>query len=213
VAATIVGVVENVPHNGLLQPIEPEVYLPIAQVPQSEFEIAIRYTGNPGLFTSPIVKAVADTDPTIPVNHLETMDERIAYRVLTRKAIMGLVSVFAVLAVIVSAVGVGGMFAYMVAQRTREMGIRLALGASRAHLLRIVLKETWAILNLGCLVGLVISSASGRAIGAMLVGIGQHDPLVNVGAVALMTTVALSAALVPAIHASRADVLTVLREE
>jgi len=132
---------------------------------------------------------------------------------MVRKAIMALMSAFAMLAVVVSATGVAGMFAYMVAQRTREMGIRLALGASRAHVLRIVLRETWAILNLGTLLGLLISFVSSRSIASMLVGIGEHDPMVNVSALALMAAVALTAALVPAIRASRTDVLTVLREE
>lgn len=213
VPTTIVGVVENVPHNGFLQPVEPEVYLPLAQAPQSDFEIAIRFTGTPDMFASPIMKAVAETDPTIPVTELETTDERIAYRVMVRKAIMALMSGFALLAVMVAAVGVAGMFAYSVAQRTREMGIRLALGASRIHLLRIVLKETWTILNLGVLLGLLISFISSRSIASLLVGIGQHDPTVNVSALALMVTVAIASALVPAIGAFRTDVLAALREE
>jgi len=213
VPTSIVGVVENVPHNGLLHPIEPEVYLPLAQVPQPDFEIAIRHSGDPDLLRSSIVNVVADVDPTIPVSGLETMDDRIAYRVTFRKAFLVLISLFAGLAVVVSAIGIAGMFAYMVAQRTREMGIRLALGASRVHLLRIVLKETWAILNLGTLLGLVISFASSHAIRSMLVGIGQHDPVVNVSALALMSAVALFAALAPAIRASQTDVLSVLRED
>ena len=213
VPVTIIGIVENVPHNGFLQPVEPEVYLPLAQAPQPDVEIAIRFSGTPDMFASPMVKAVADTDPMIPVTGLETTNERIAYRVMVRKAIMALMSAFAMLAVVVSATGVAGMFAYMVAQRTREMGIRLALGASRAHVLRIVLRETWAILNLGTLLGLLISFVSSRSIASMLVGIGEHDPMVNVSALALMAAVALTAALVPAIRASRTDVLTVLREE
>lgn len=213
VRATIVGVVENVPHNGFLQAVEPEVYLPIAQVPQSDFEIAIRFRGNPGMFASPVVKAVTDTDPMMPVTGLETMDERIGYRVMLRKAIMALISAFALLAITVSAIGVGGMFWYMVAQRTREMGIRLALGASRAHLLRIILKEASMILNVGSLLGLLGSFLCSRAIASMLVGIGEHDPLVSASALAIMAAVALSAALVPAIRACRADILAVLREE
>jgi len=213
VPTSIVGVVENVPHNGFLQPIEPEVYLPLAQAPQPDFEIAIRHAGDPALLRSSIVKAVAETDSTIPVTGIETMDDRIAYRVTFRKALLVLISTFATLAVIVSAIGIAGMFAYMVAQRTREMGIRLALGASRVHLLRIVLKETWAILNLGTTLGLLISFASSHAIGSMLVGIGRHDPVVNVSALALTSAVAFFAALAPAIRASRTDVLAVLRED
>ena len=93
------------------------------------------------------------------------------------------------------------------------MGIRLALGAPRTHLLRMSLGEAWIILNVGSVLGIFGSFTASRAISSLLVDIGQHDPAVNLGALVVMTLVSLSAAILPATHAARADLLTVLREE
>jgi predicted permease len=213
IPATIVGIAEDVPHNGLLQPIEPEVYLPLTQEPLHELQIAVRSKENPTAFASGIARAVADTDREIPIFSVQTIDDRVASQVVKRKAIMTLMSVFAVLAVVMSAVGVGGVFAYLVSQRTREMGIRLALGASRTNLIRLIVSEASIVINLGGLLGLFIALLSSRLVASMLVGIGQHDPAITTGAFVLMTIVALSAALLPAIRASRTDVLSVLRNE
>jgi putative ABC transport system permease protein len=211
--ATIVGVAENVPHGGFLRPSEPEIYLPLSQAPQSNLEIAVRSAGTPTLLTSGIVRSVADSDPDIPVSNLEMMEDRILHRVALRKTLMALMSGFAVLATLLSAIGVGGMFAYMVAQRTREMGIRLALGASQANLIRIVIGEVWVIVNFGCLFGMLTAISVGRSMSSMLVGVGQYDPKVLMESLALVTAAAVLAASLPAFHASRSDVLAVLREE
>ena len=211
--ATIIGVVENVPHNGLFQPTKPEIYLPLSQAPVSDLEIAVRSIGKPSILGPAIVGAVASTDPDIPVSYLQTMQDRIAYRVALRKAIMMLMSCFAGLSTLLSAVGVGGMFAYIVTQRSREMGIRLALGASRAHLLRIVVGDAWKLINFGCLLGIVGAVFAGHFVSFMLVGVDHHDPKVLLSSLALVIGVALIAAFIPANRASRADVLAVLRDE
>ncbi|MFC5864324.1 ADOP family duplicated permease [Acidicapsa dinghuensis] len=213
IPATIVGVAEDVPHNGLLQPVEPEVYLPLTQEPLHALQIAVRSKEAPAALAPGIVHAVADADREVPIFSVQTMDDNVAAEVAKRKAIMALMSAFAVLAVVMSAVGVAGVFAYLVSQRTREMGIRLALGASRVNLVRLVISEASIIINLGGLLGLFIALFADRLVASMLVGIGQHDPAIMAGALILMTAVALCAALLPAIRASRTDVLSVLRNE
>jgi predicted permease len=213
VPATIVGVVEDVPHNGLLQQIEPEVYLPISQTPAWEMQIVMRSTADPRLLSAGLTRAVAATDRDVPVADVETMEERVDAAIARRKAIMALMTAFAGLAIVLSAVGVFGVFAYTVSQRTREMGIRMALGASRATLVRLIVTEAVSVINLGGFLGLLAAFASARFVASMLVGVGQHDPLVISGAFALMTTLGFLASSVPAFFASRIDLLTILREE
>lgn len=213
VPATIVGVVEDVPHNGLLQRIEPEIYLPMPQAPQWQLAIVLRTDAQPTALAKEIENAIAETDRDIPVSNIQTMEETVASHVAQRKAIMALMVALGALAIILSTVGVAGVFAYVVSQRTREMGIRLALGASRSNLIRLVLSEAAAIINIGGLLGLAAALLSGHVISSMLVGIGEHDPITIAGAFAAMTICALSAAIVPGIRAARTDLLSVLRED
>jgi ABC-type antimicrobial peptide transport system permease subunit len=183
------------------------------QDPQWELEIAVRSKGHPTALSAGIISAVSDTDRDISVSNIQTMDDRLASQVAQRKAIMTLMSALAGLAIVLSTVGIGGVFAYIVSQRTREMGIRLALGASRANMVRLIVSEASTVINLGGLLGLFAAMVFSRFIASMLVGVGEHDPAVIAGAFALTTVFAISAAILPAIRASRTDVLSVLRDE
>jgi putative ABC transport system permease protein len=209
----IIGVVEDVPHDGLLQGVRPEVYLPMAQAPAWEMQIVLRSPADPLLLSSALSRAVAATDRNVPVADVQTMEERVGAAVARRKAIMALMSVFSGLAMVLSTIGVCGVFAYTVSQRTREMGIRMALGASRTALVRLIVMDAYTVINVGGTLGLIAAFVSGRFVDSMLVGVGQHDPVVILGAFGLMTTLAVLASVVPALRAFRIDLLSVLREE
>jgi putative ABC transport system permease protein len=214
VAATIVGVAEDVPHDGLLRPIEPEIYLPLAQSPNWwGLQVVLRTIGAPGALASDMGKVIASVNRDLPIFDIETMEDRVASAVAQRHAILVLTGCFALVAVVLSAGGICGVFAYVVSQRTQEMGIRLALGATRGNLVQLVALEAATLINVGGLVGLGLAVASSRAIASMLVGVGQHDPLALVGAWGLTTVLALAASLIPAASAARTDVLSVLRDE
>jgi len=213
VSATIVGVAEDVPHDGLLEEIKPEVYIPLEQGYPTELHIALRSTGPSKGLANGIAKAVSATDIDIPVSHIETMDERLHSLVSQRKSTAGLMASFAALTIVLAIVGVFGVFAYTVSQRTRELGIRVALGASRFSLVRLIVGEASTVIGVGGAVGLFAAFVSSRFVASMLVEVGQHDPLIVSTAFVSMTLVAIFASAVPAVRACCTDLLSVLREE
>ena len=212
-AVTIVGVVDDVRRGGLEQDTQPEMYLPMAQLPKNSIGIVVRTTNNPSTLANGLRGAVAAVDSDQPVFDIETMDQRVSNAVAQRRLIMLLITCFALLAVVLSAVGVYGVFSYTVTQRMQEMGIRLALGASRMGLLRLVVMEAGQLILLGGTLGVVAAFAVSRLLSSLLVGITPHDALTFTLAWALMTTVALLASTVPAANAARTDLLAVLRAE
>jgi len=212
-AVTIVGVAEDVRHGGLEQEVQPEMIVPMAQLPQSSVSIAVRTTGSPTALANALREAVTAVDPEQPVFDIETMDQRVSEAVAQRRMIMLLIACFAMLAVVLCAVGVYGVFAYSVTQRMREMGIRLALGASRSGLLRLVVTEAARLIVVGGILGVGAALAMSRLLSSLLVGVTPHDPISFSLAWALMTATALLASTIPAANAARTDLVAVLRSE
>jgi len=210
---TIVGICDDVRHNGLESEVRPEAFLPMAQAPSPEISLAVRTSGNPAMLANALREAVAAVDPQQPLFDVETMDRRVANAVAQRRLTMLLISSFAALAMVLSAVGVYGVFAYSVAQRTQEMGIRLALGATRRGLLRLVVSQAARLILLGGVAGLAAAFALSRLLTSVLVGVKPHDAWSFTAAWVLMTAVALAASIVPAAQAARTDVTGVLRNE
>jgi ABC-type antimicrobial peptide transport system permease subunit len=141
------------------------------------------------------------------------MDQRVSDQVAQRRLIMLLIACFALLAVILSAVGVYGVFAYSVTQRTQEMGIRLALGASRHGVLGLIVAQAARLIAVGGILGIAGAFLLSRLLTSMLVGIKPHDALSFSLAWILMTAVALLASTIPASHAARTNIVSVLRSE
>jgi predicted permease len=210
---TIVGVVDDIRHNGLEQQVQPEFYVPESQSPSDEVNIALRSTADPALLANAMRKAVLAVDPKQPLFDIQTMDQRVASLVAQRRLIMLLITCFAALAVILSAVGVYGVFAYSVSQRTQEMGIRLALGASRSGLLGLVVAQAARLIALGGGVGIAAAFLLSKLLTSMLVGVKPHDAMSFSLAWILMTVVALLASTIPASHAARTDLVSVLHSE
>jgi putative ABC transport system permease protein len=209
----VVGIAQDVRHNGLEQQVQPEFYLPELQEPSYSVNIALRSTADPALLANAMRKAVLAVDPQQPLFDIQTMDQRVSDQVAQRRLIMLLIACFALLAVILSAVGVYGVFAYSVSQRTQEMGIRLALGASRSGMLGLVVAQAARLIALGGVLGIAAAFLLSKLLTSMLVGVKPHDAMSFSLAWILMTVVALLASTIPASHAARTDLVSVLHSE
>lgn len=211
---TIVGVVEDVRNDGLEKDVQPEVFCAIAQGPTAQrIKLLLRTSRNPALLANAMRAVVTSVDAQQPVFDIETMEERVSDLVARRRLIMLLIACFAMLAVVLSAVGVYGVFAYSVTQRAHEMGIRLALGSTRGGVLRLVVMQAARLIVLGGILGLGAALALSRLLASLLVGVTPHDPVSFSLAWALMTIVALLASTIPASQAARTDSISVLHSE
>jgi predicted permease len=214
VPITVVGIVDDVKHDDIEGDVPPEAYRPFAQGTWL-FNIAIvmRTAENPALLANAMRKAVTSVDARQPVFDIETMEQRVSDKVAQRRLIMLLIACFAVLAVVLSAVGVYGVFAYSVTQRAQEMGIRLVLGSSRTGVLRLVVMQAARPIVLGGVIGLGAALGLGKLLASLLVGVTPHDPISLSLAWVLMTAVALIASAIPASQAAQTDLISVLHSE
>src|SRR5262249_43913741 len=155
----VVGIVADVHQRGLDHPVEPEIYVPFAQAPPASFHIVLSTNGNPGVVAAPLRSTVFALDHQTPVYDLATMEQRLSQALAQRRMTMFLLPTFAALAVLLAAIGVYGVISYAVVQRTQEIGIRVALGASRGSVLRLVLRQQVQMILLGSAVGLILARA------------------------------------------------------
>ena len=212
---TIVGIVQDVRYKSLEDEVQPAVYLPIYQVPLPRVSLLLRSDVEPASLASAMRRAVTATDAQQPLFDVETLDERVADAVAPRRLVMLLTACFTTLAVVLSGVGLYGVFAYSVSQRTREMGIRLALGASRARVMRLVSIQALRLIFAGSALGLgaAFLFLLSKLLSSMLVGVTRHDPVSFSAAWVRMTSIALLASLIPAARAARTDLISVLHSE
>ncbi len=208
-----VGIVQDVHYDSLEANIQPVMYLPFDQVPKSEVNILLRSSVEPASLTTAVRKAVIDTDPMQPLFDIATMESRLSQSLAQRRLIMLLIAAFAMLAMILAGVGIYGVFAYWVNQRRQEMGIRLALGASRAQVVRLVTMQALRLILTGSALGIGAAFLLSKWLSSMLVGVTRHDPISFSAAWALMTVIALLASMIPAAQAARTDLISVLRSE
>jgi predicted permease len=210
---TIVGIVRDVRYHSLEDSVQPVIYLPMDQVPLPRINLLLRSDVDPASLASAMRSAVTATDAEQPLFDVETMDERVADTVAPRRLMMLLTACFAMLAVVLSGVGVYGVFAYSVRHRMQEMGIRLALGASRARVFRLVTLQALRLILAGSVLGVVSAFLLSKWLSRMLVGVTGHDPVSFSAAWAVMTGIALLASLIPAAQAARTDLISVLHSE
>jgi putative ABC transport system permease protein len=209
----VVGVVADVKVDGLDDSARMQVYMPIAQNPEGNMRMVVRAAANPMLLRPAIERSFRSLDKDLPVYGFLTMSEIISSSVAERRFAMLLLGCFAGLALILAAVGIYGVISYSVVQRTREIGIRVALGASTAQVLKNVIGAAMVLVGVGLAAGLAGSLALTRWMSKLLYGVKSSDPPTLAIVSALLAICALAACIVPARRALRIDPVEALRQE
>ncbi len=210
---TIVGVVANERIHGLTEAPPIAVYAPLSQMPSATGVLLLKTAMDTAAAAASAERVIHDVDPGLAVFAVEPLDRTVSRSVSQRRFTAFLLGTFALLTVILAAIGVHGLLSYNVAQRRQEIGIRMALGAGRAAVLGLILRDGLAIIAAGMIGGLAGAVALTRLLRALLFDLSPTDPLTFAGVAAVLTGVALVATLLPARRASRVDPLPALRAE
>jgi len=210
---TVVGVTEDLKHYGLEQPVRPGIYLPLPMNPRAASTVVLKTTGDSGAVAAAAQAAVREIDPEIPAYDMRTMDERLTRSRSLRAAYSWMLGVFAVMALLLALGGSYGVTSYLVSQRTRELGIRVALGAKRGDISRAVLKGSLVVVSIGVVIGVAGGIGAGRLLSSLLFGVPPYDVLIlTLAAVALFVTGFLANWL-PARRAAQVDPMISLRAD
>lgn len=212
----IVGVFKDAAYNQVKESFPPQLVTPRAQTTQLGFEqmaVYVRTAQTPDALLAAIPRLVASVDPDVPVTDIRTLDAQIRENVRTDWLLMTLAGTLAAVATLLAALGLYGVLSYTVAQRTREIGLRLALGAAPARVRGMVLKQVAWMVGLGVPVGLGAALLIGRLAAALLFGLAPTDPLAYGAAAVLLAAVVLGASYVPARRASHVDPVVALRAD
>jgi predicted permease len=210
---TIVGVVGDVRHYGLQSEPTDEVYLPFAQLPIRESTLLVRTTADPGAMARRIGEEVLAIDPGQPVANVQTLEEVRGEALANPRLTTTLILLFALLALCITAAGLGGVVAFSVSQRTQEIGVRMALGAGRRDVLRMIVVQGVRLAAAGIAIGAAGSFFVTPIVRSMLVSVNPTDPAVFAGVSAFLTLIAFLASYVPARRAMAVDPLVALRAE
>ena len=210
----IVGLVQNAKYSEVKDQVPPLFFRPYRQdATIGSLNFYIRTSGPAEDFIANIPRTLARIDPNLPLENLRTMEQQVRDNVFLDRLISTLSAAFALLATLLAAVGLYGVLAYTVAQRTREIGLRMALGAAPGRVRRMVLKQVGIMTVIGGVIGLVAAYFMGRAAQSLLYQLQGHDPFVLIGSAVVLTLVALVAGLIPAHRASQIDPMRALRYE
>jgi putative ABC transport system permease protein len=209
----IVGVVGNVRHKALEIEVTAEVYFPYKQLPRNFMNLVVRSASDPSSMVPAIRNQVLSVDKDQPVSDIMTMDQRVARSVASTRFVMSLLGAFSLLALGLAAVGIYGVMAYLVTQRTQEIGVRMALGAQKRDVLKLVVGRGMALAVMGIAIGLVASLALTRLMRSLLFEVTPTDWLTFVITSLVLLTVALLACYIPARRAAKVDPLVALRYE
>jgi predicted permease len=209
--ATIVGVVADVRHTSLEEEPQPQMYGASYDLGDAYF--AVRSTQPPPVVVAEVRSALKSIDPNLAVTDIHTMGDLVSIASARRRFQTSLLTAFAAIALVLALVGLYGLMAYSVNRRTREVGIRMALGAQRGDVLLLVLKNAAFLVGAGLVAGIVCTWVATRALKAFLFGVGEHDPATEAVVIALVLVSGLLAAFVPARRASSTDPMQALRTE
>jgi putative ABC transport system permease protein len=215
----IVGVVGDVKVRGLERTNEPQLYWSPAQVQEGILsfydprDLVIRFSGESAPLLGAVREIVRAADPDQPISDIRMLDDVVAGETATRRALLRVLGALAGIALLLSAVGIHGLLAYMVSQRSHEIGVRLALGAEPASVARMVLSEGVRLGVVGILVGIVVAYVSAKGMSVLLFGVQPGDPATFAVAVGVALVVTLIGALVPALRAIRVSPMTALRAQ
>src|SRR5437870_7479857 len=207
---TIVGIVRSIRHRGLDVDPQPEYYLPLAQDPERTMVLTVRSSQDPRSLTSAIRREIQSIDPDQPLANVRTLEAVTADSIAPRPMSMALLGAFAGIALLLAGVGIYGVISYLVVQRTHEIGVRMALGAQRRDVLRLVVGHALKLVGIGTVIGLVLAFLSTRTLSALLYNVGAFDTTTFVFVTIALAAVALIASYIPAVRATRADPMIAL---
>jgi putative ABC transport system permease protein len=207
----IVGVVGDAPQYGLDQDVRPAMFATLSQFTTRTLTVVARTAGDPLALAGAIRREVAALDPNLPVQRFTTGEQLVSASVAQPRFYMALLAIFAGVALLLAAVGIFGVMSYLVTQRTREIGVRMALGANPASVLRLVVGGALGLAGVGVAVGVLAALLGSRLLSGLLFGVGSLDPVTYVGAAAVLLAVAALASYLPARAATRVDPNTALR--
>jgi len=217
---TVVGVVADVRHKGLDAETKTQMYLPHTQFPSTDSNFAInrmslvvRARTDPLMLAPAVRREIRALDPEIPVSRVRSMEQVLSASASVRELNVMLLSVFAAVALTLAALGIYGVMAYTVTQRTKEIGVRMALGASAVEVQRLVLRQGLLLAGIGVLLGALGAVALGRVLTSLLFGVSATDPAIYAAVTAVLAAVALLATYVPARRATRVSPMVALRYE
>jgi putative ABC transport system permease protein len=209
---TVVGVVGDARHE-VAQAVRPMIYWPQARFANNRMIVVARTHGDPTQAAAALAGRVRALDRNLPLPEIDTMEEVLAASVRERRLIMTLLGVFAALALVLAAVGIYSVMAYTVGQRTHEIGVRIAIGASRGDVLRLILRQTVMLTTAGLVIGIAAAAGLTRLMRTLLFEVEPGDPLTFAACVLVLLAVSLAAGLIPGRRASRVDPVEALRYE
>ncbi len=208
---TVVGVVGTVRNNDLAAEPEPSVYVPLAQRPRAAVTVVLETALPADRVAGPLRAAIREIDPAVPVSEVQLLERMVAGSLGERRVGALLMGLFAVLALLLGAVGIYGVISYGVQQRQRELGVRQALGASAGDVFLLVLREAGMLALIGCVIGLAGAAVVTRVMEGMLFEVGRLDPLVLAAVPLILLGVAMIAGYLPARRATRVEPMNTLR--
>jgi macrolide transport system ATP-binding/permease protein len=214
--AEVIGIAADARYSSLSEPPTPQLYFPLAQNNVSTVSLLVRVSGDPARTLNGIRDAIRTLDPNLPLYNVRTLTEHMQTAVFAQRMAADLLGALGILALLLAAIGLYGVIAYAVSQRTQEMGIRLALGASPGALLAMIVGHGMRLTIVGLVIGLSLALAAFGSIGAvrtLLPGISPLDPMTFVAVPLILAVIAALAAWIPARRAGRVDPLTALRYE
>ena len=209
----VVGVVRDVHQRSLSDKLRPAFFVPYAQDPWASITLIVRTTPTPESLISAVQQAVTSLDSNQPLYRVRTLDAIVFLSVAEKRFNMLLLEIFAGIALLLAAIGIYGVISYSVAQRTSEIGIRMALGAQRRDVLRLVLGQGVKLAGIGILIGVAAAFALTRLMSSLLFGVGAYDPVAFAAAALILLLVAISACYIPARRAIAVDPMVALRYE
>jgi putative ABC transport system permease protein len=210
---TVVGIVADVRQTSIIDDPAPQVYFPYAQHPVPRMRLLVRSAGDPAGLVGPIRREMSQMHPLVPLAKAGPLDETVSALTAPSWFMLLLLGCCAGLAVVLAAVGIYAVMSYTIAERTREIGVRIALGARPFNIVALIVRQGGLVTAIGLAAGLTLSLIFGHVVQALLYGITPHDPVTLVGAAVFLAAIALAAMLVPALKATRLDPIVAIRCE
>ncbi|HEX4021865.1 MAG TPA: ABC transporter permease [Acidobacteriaceae bacterium] len=220
--ATVVGVVENTPQNAIGRPAEPEVDVDMYQVPVGDdfypifslvMQLVVRTQQKPDAFIPEITRILTQVSTAFVVSNVQTMQQKIEGLLGSQTLAARLLWIFAIAALLIAAAGLYGLLSYSVSQRTRDIGVQIALGAQRGDILKLIMKQAFRLLGVGIALGIFGAYFATRIVRSFLYGVDQHDLITIAGVSILLATVGILASYIPARRAANIEPIEALRAE